>query len=187
MSRFNDKKATLCLYCDRTGCDEHIKNMFLVPERLKPCSWITDAVIPDDCEYQIKINPSGVSSGRIFARIISCPKFVGQFPEIDLSKEEVPRQLREYIPTYKAKQIIKVVKGKKQIRKFKKVVCVDTGEIYNSVPEVAEQLGVGCASIYNVLSKGGKVKGKTFKYCKEEENKEEKENDKRTSNGDSRS
>ena len=48
--------------------------------------------------------------------------------------------------------------------KIKKVVCVETGEIYNSAMEAGLAIGMRKTSISTAIYKGHKCKGKTYKY-----------------------
>lgn len=48
--------------------------------------------------------------------------------------------------------------------KVKKVICVETGEIYNSAAEAGLAIGMRVTSIPTAIYKGHKCKGKTYAY-----------------------
>lgn len=49
-------------------------------------------------------------------------------------------------------------------QKRRKVICIDTGQIYNSASDMAEQLGIATQTVYNIIRRKQVFRGLTFRY-----------------------
>ena len=105
---------TLCWYCKRTGCDEHISGK-LIPPELKPCEWIIRGKLPKGTKATKNKNGYHISS---------CPKF-----EPSIRYRQLQR--KEY---------------------FRKVHCVETGEVYNSASDAARKTGIPFSKVYAICN-----------------------------------
>ncbi len=54
-------------------------------------------------------------------------------------------------------------------QKRRKVICTDTGQIYNSASDMAEQLGIATQTAYNIVRRKQKYHGLTFQYMDDAE------------------
>lgn len=52
-------------------------------------------------------------------------------------------------------------------QKRRKVICTDTGQIYDSVSDMAEQLGITVQEAYNIIRRGQTYRGNKYCYAKE--------------------
>ena len=50
-------------------------------------------------------------------------------------------------------------------QKRRKVICTDTGQIYDSVSDMAEQLGIATQTVYNIIRRGQVYRGMRFQYA----------------------
>lgn len=49
-------------------------------------------------------------------------------------------------------------------QKRRKVICTDTGQIYDSASDMAEQLGIATQTVYNIIRRKQVFRGLTFRY-----------------------
>ena len=54
-------------------------------------------------------------------------------------------------------------------QKRRKVICTDTGQIYNSASDMAEQLGIATQTAYNIIRRKQVFRGLTFRYMDDAE------------------
>lgn len=54
-------------------------------------------------------------------------------------------------------------------QKRRKVICIDTGQIYNSASDMAEQLGIATQTVYNIIRRKQVFRGLTFRYLESEQ------------------
>lgn len=59
-------------------------------------------------------------------------------------------------------------------QKRRKVICTDTGQIYNSASDMAEQLGITVQEAYNIIRRKQVFHGLTFRYMDRTENNQTK-------------
>lgn len=52
-------------------------------------------------------------------------------------------------------------------QKRRKVICTDTGQIYNSASDMAEQLGITVQEVYNIIRRKQKYHGRCYVYAQE--------------------
>jgi hypothetical protein len=52
-------------------------------------------------------------------------------------------------------------------QKRRKVICIDTGQIYNSASDMAEQLGITVQEVYNIIRRGQTYLGNKYCYAQE--------------------
>lgn len=52
-------------------------------------------------------------------------------------------------------------------QKRRKVICTDTGQIYNSASDMAEQLGITVQEVYNIIRRGQTYRGNKYCYAQE--------------------
>lgn len=52
-------------------------------------------------------------------------------------------------------------------QKRRKVICTDTGQIYNSAFDMAEQLGITVQEVYNIIRRGQTYRGNKYCYAQE--------------------
>jgi hypothetical protein len=52
-------------------------------------------------------------------------------------------------------------------QKRRKVICIDTGQIYNSASDMAEQLGITVQEVYNIIRRGQTYRGNKYCYAME--------------------
>lgn len=52
-------------------------------------------------------------------------------------------------------------------QKRRKVICTDTGQIYNSAFDMAEQLGITVQEVYNIIRRGQTYRGNKYCYVQE--------------------
>lgn len=46
----------------------------------------------------------------------------------------------------------------------RKIVCIDTGQIFANASDMAEQLGIVTQTVYNIISRKQVFRGLTFRY-----------------------
>lgn len=49
----------------------------------------------------------------------------------------------------------------------RKIICIDTGQIFANASDMAEQLGIATQTVYNIIRRGQTYRGN--KYCYAEE------------------
>lgn len=52
----------------------------------------------------------------------------------------------------------------------RKIVCVDTGQIFSDVHDMAEQFGIATQTAYNIIRRKQVFRGLTFRYMDGTEN-----------------
>ena len=52
-------------------------------------------------------------------------------------------------------------------QKRRKVICTDTGQIYDSASDMAEQLGIATQTVYNIIRRGQTYRGNKYCYAQE--------------------
>lgn len=52
----------------------------------------------------------------------------------------------------------------------RKIICIDTGQIFANVSDMAEQLGIATQTAYNIIRRGQVYHGMTFRYMDSAEN-----------------
>ena len=51
----------------------------------------------------------------------------------------------------------------------RKIVCVDTGQIFANASDMAEQLGIATQTAYNIIRRKQVFRGLTFRYLESEQ------------------
>jgi hypothetical protein len=51
----------------------------------------------------------------------------------------------------------------------RKIVCIDTGQIFANVSDMAEQLGIATQTVYNIIRRKQVFRGLTFRYMDDAE------------------
>lgn len=49
----------------------------------------------------------------------------------------------------------------------RKIVCIDTGQIFANASDMAEQLGIDTPSVYNIIRRGQTYRGNKYCYAQE--------------------
>ena len=49
----------------------------------------------------------------------------------------------------------------------RKIICIDTRQIFNSAYDMAEQLGITVQEVYNIIRRGQTYRGNKYCYAKE--------------------
>lgn len=49
----------------------------------------------------------------------------------------------------------------------RKVICIDTGQIFANASDMAEQLGIATQTAYNIIRRGQVYDGKRYVYAQE--------------------
>lgn len=57
----------------------------------------------------------------------------------------------------------------------RKIVCIDTGQIFANASDMAEQLGIATQTVYNIIRRKQVFRGLTFRYMDDEERTDRKE------------
>lgn len=56
----------------------------------------------------------------------------------------------------------------------RKIICIDTGQIFANASDMAEQLGIATQTAYNIIRRGQVYHGMTFQYIDRTENNQTK-------------
>lgn len=51
----------------------------------------------------------------------------------------------------------------------RKIVCIDTGQIFANASDMAEQLGIATQTVYNIIRRKQVFRGLTFRYMNDAE------------------
>lgn len=51
----------------------------------------------------------------------------------------------------------------------RKIVCIDTGQIFANASDMAEQLGIATQTVYNIIRRKQVFRGLTFRYMDDAE------------------
>lgn len=95
--------------------------------------------------------------------------------------KEVNKKRRSTISEDERKRINKVLSEKRKaylrehpevIHSRKKILCVTTGEVFDSISDCARAYSLNTSNVCRSIRKGYKVKGLTMKYLEEEEQQE---------------
>ena len=49
----------------------------------------------------------------------------------------------------------------------RKIICIDTGQIFANASDMAEQLGIATQTVYNIIRRGQVYRGNKYCYAKE--------------------
>lgn len=49
----------------------------------------------------------------------------------------------------------------------RKIICVDTGQIFSDVHDMADQLGIATQTVYNIIRRGQTYRGNKYRYAQE--------------------
>ena len=52
----------------------------------------------------------------------------------------------------------------------RKIICIDTGQIFANASDMAEQLGIATQTVYNIIRRKQVFRGLTFRYIGRAEN-----------------
>ena len=51
----------------------------------------------------------------------------------------------------------------------RKIICIDTGQIFSDVHDMADQFGIASQSVYNIIRRKQVFRGLTFRYLEPEQ------------------
>jgi hypothetical protein len=49
----------------------------------------------------------------------------------------------------------------------RKIICIDTGQIFANASDMAEQLGIATQTVYNIIRRGQTYRGNKYCYAQE--------------------
>lgn len=92
----------------------------------------------------------------------SYKELIDAYPELNLIPQEIANAFRRSNGLIRGHSFTRV-EGKETYNRNRTIICLDTGETYNSASELARALGVADGVVCNYFKRGGRsLLGRTY-------------------------